>query len=191
MGIDIDDTNARFRAFKSLYWAPRWTSVNLAVFDAVRPMSLPYYDNRMCEFICTVPESMLKNRSLQIAYIKKRAPDLAKITWQDQRPFNLNNYHRNKVPYNLPYRAIHKMGRILNGLMGRPYVQRNWELQFLGKENLNQLEKRIFRPSFNTFIPKNLISKYYHSFIDGNTVQNAHPLSMLLTLSEFYTNTKQ
>ena len=94
--IQIENTNAKLRAFKSLYWAPRWTSVNLAVFESKLPITLPYYDNRMCEFICTVPEKYLANRQLQIAYIKRKAPELAKITWQEQKPFNLNNYQWNK-----------------------------------------------------------------------------------------------
>ena len=63
----------------------------------------------MCEFICTIPEAYLKNRQLQIAYIKTRAPQLAKIEWQDQRPFNLTNFHLNKTPYNLPYKIANKL----------------------------------------------------------------------------------
>jgi len=50
------NANGQIRAFKSLYWAPRWTTTNLSIFEAVRPISLPYYDNRMCAFICTIPE---------------------------------------------------------------------------------------------------------------------------------------
>jgi rhodanese-related sulfurtransferase len=88
--IDIPNSaNARIRAFKSMYWAPRWTSVNLSIFESVKPVTLPYYDNRMCEFVCTVPERYLAGRNIQIEYIKRRAPKLAKISWQDHRPFNL------------------------------------------------------------------------------------------------------
>ena len=67
--IDIDySANARIRAFKSLYWAPRWTTVNLSVFEANRPISLPYYDDRMCEFICTIPEEYLKDGLNSVKY---------------------------------------------------------------------------------------------------------------------------
>src|SRR5690606_8233157 len=111
--IKIDNLSAKVRAFKSLTWVPRWTSVSLAVFEAAHPYKLPYYDDRMCEFICTVPEEYLADRKLQIAYIKQQSPALAKITWEAERPFNLYNFQNNKVPYNLPYRVSNKLERII------------------------------------------------------------------------------
>jgi len=68
----------------------------LSIFENYKPITLPYYDNRMCEFICTIPEDYLKGRQLQIAYIKQRNPDLAKLTWQDKRPYNLYNYQKRR-----------------------------------------------------------------------------------------------
>lgn len=183
--IDIDDTNAKLRAFKSLYWAPRWTSVNLSIFNSVKPISLPYYDDRMCEFICRIPEEFLQDRKIQIAYIKARAPGLAKVNWQDQRPFNLYNYHNNKVPYNLPYRIKNKIGRILSNLSGRPYVQRNWELQFLGVDNMEKLKDQLFCKPKDGFIPEGVIHKYYESFAKNSKLLYAHPINMLLVLSKF------
>jgi hypothetical protein len=183
--ISIDDTNAKLRAFKSLYWAPRWTSVNLSVFESQHPISLPYYDDRMCEFICTLPEAYLNNRQLQIAYIQTHAPKLAKITWQDQRPFNLNTYHLNKTPYNVPYKVYHKLERIVKASIGQPYIQRNWELQFLGEENKSQMEHQLFNQDLEAWVPKELISHYFESFYDRETLANAHPMNMLLVLSKF------
>ncbi len=151
--INIDHVGAKMRAFKSLYWAPRWTSTNLAVFSEIRPMSIPYYDNRMCEFICSIPEEYLAHRKLQIAYIKLRSKDLAKITWQDQKPYNLYNYHRNKSPQNLPYRVINKLQREANKLLGDPLIQRNWELQFVGTDNEQKLESYLFGPHLKKLIP--------------------------------------
>ncbi|MEP5934969.1 MAG: asparagine synthetase B family protein, partial [Winogradskyella arenosi] len=136
-----NNANARVRAFKSMYWAPRWTSVNLSVFASVHPITLPYYDSRMCEFICTVPERYLANRQIQIAYIKQHMEAVAKVTWQDQRPFNLLNYHYNKTPWNLPYRVYDKLKRSLHP---NAYIMRNWELQFLGAQNANHLEQYLF-----------------------------------------------
>ena len=49
--IQIDNVSARIRAFKSLYWAPRWTSINLLFFDCLGEVVVPYYSNRMCEFM--------------------------------------------------------------------------------------------------------------------------------------------
>lgn len=183
--ISINDTNARLRAFKSMYWAPRWTSVNLCVFKSKHPITTPYYDNRMCQFICTIPESYLKGRQLQLAYIKAKAPDLATITWQDQRPFNITNYHLNRTPYNLPYRVTNKIKRSLKTIIGNPYVQRNWELQFLGRLNKQKLEQYLFDDNFNRWIPKETVQHQYNSFCNGNAVWHAHAVSMLLTLSVF------
>src|SRR5690606_4545725 len=174
---------AQIRAFKSLYWAPRWTSVNLYVFEAVRPISLPYYDNRMCEFICSVPEKYLGGRQIQIAYIKKRIPELAKLTWQAQRPFNLYNYQSNKFPWNLPYRVINKTQRMMTL---KPYIQRNWELQFLGEGNQKQLEYQLFENiKMNAIIPKKLTEEFYQKFKSIDSVDYSHAVSMLLVFSLF------
>lgn len=184
--IDIPQSaNAQIRAFKSLYWAPRWTSVNLAVFENIHPITLPYYDNRMCEFICTVPEDFLKSRQLQIAYIKTKNPKLAKVTWQDQRPFNLTNYKYNTVPYNLPYRLFSKVKRMTNKAMGKPYVMRNWELQFLGKENQEQLERHIYSKAFLNWIPEHMVKQVMNDFYKSPEPRTAHPINMLLVLKAF------
>lgn len=176
--------NARIRAFKSLYWAPRWTSTNLSIFSSVCPIFLPYYDNRMCEFICSVPERHLAGRQIQIEYIKLRAPALAKIPWQQHRPFNLYNYPLNRVPFNLPYKVYDKVKRMVNP---KKFIQRNWELQFLGTENDAQLRKWLFeQASFKNIVPESIVKKYYDRFKTVDQVFYSHPVSMLLTLSLFY-----
>lgn len=182
-GIEIENTSAKIRAFKSLYWAPRWTSTNLSVFEKKRPISMPYFDDRMCEFICTIPEEYLADRKLQIAYIKQQNLEVAKITWQSEKPFNLYNFHVNKLPYNLPYRIFNKLQREVKSLIGKPFIQRNWELQFLGKENKKQLENFLFDDDFQKLVPKNVIEDIYHKFEMDDQVKYSHPVSMLLTLS--------
>lgn len=184
--LDIDvpnSANARIRAFKSLYWAPRWTAVNLSVYESVRPVTVPYFDNRMCEFVCTVPEKYLAKRQIQIEYLKRSAPDLARIPWQEHRPFNLYNYQWDKAPYNWPYRAVSKLKRMINP---KKVIERNWELQFLGKENEQHIRKYLFNnPRFSAWIPKKLTEKFYQNFLGSNPVKNSHPVSILLTLSIF------
>ncbi|WP_179348638.1 asparagine synthase-related protein [Winogradskyella pacifica] len=184
--IDIPNSaNARIRAFKSLFWAPRWTSVNLAVFASKHPVTLPYYDQRMCEFICTVPEAFLANRELQIAYIKKRAPKLAKITWQEQRPFNLYTYPKNKIPYNLPYRITNKMERVFQEILGKKYVERNWELQFLGVSNEKKLYDCLSHKNFSDFISKDIVDDAYYGLQTKTPLIYAHQVNMLLVLAQF------
>ena len=180
--IKIDNLSAKVRAFKTSQWAHRWTTTNLSVFEAANPISLPYYDDRMFEFICTIPESFLADRQLQIAHLKQDKA-LSKITWHEQKPFNLTNFHLNKSPYNLPYRISNKLKRVFNGIIGNPHISRNWELQFLGKENDEQLKKYLFSESFLDFIPKPVVQSIYDKFKNVDTVYYSHPTSMLLTFA--------
>lgn len=184
--IKIENTSAKVRAFKSMSWAPRWTSVNLCVFEAAHPIELPYYDERMCEFICTVPEEYLADRLLQIEYIKKQSPAVAKITWEAVRPYNLYNYQNNKPPNNLPYRIVNKLKRTVKGKIGKPYIQRNWELQFLGMKNDEKLQEHFFVENLHPFLSKELLARFYNNFKTKDMVEYSHPLSMLLTLAVWY-----
>lgn len=183
--IKIDNLSAKVRAFKTTQWAHRWTTTNLSVFKEVHPIHLPYYDDRMCQFVCTVKEDYLANRKMQIAHLQQDK-GLSNITWQDHRPFNLNNYKKNKLPYNLPYRVINKLKRELKSVKGNPYVQRNWELQFTGKENESLLTSYLFNSSFNKLIPETLTKEIYNCFKTKDSVYYSHPVSMLLTLSLWY-----
>ncbi|SRX55339.1 asparagine synthase-related protein [Aequorivita sp. CIP111184] len=186
--IEIENPSSKLRAFKSLYWAPRWTSVNLSVFEAIHAITLPYYDDRMCEFICTIPEEYLADRKLQIAYIKQQSPALARITWQDHKPFNLFTFEKNKAPHNLPYRIGSKLKREVKNKMGKPYIQRNWELQFLGMENDEKLQEQLFSENLHPFISKPLLARFYNNFKTVDAVKYSHPLSMLLTLKVWDNN---
>ena len=183
--IAIEDTNARLRAFKSKYSAPRWASVNLSIFENRKPITLPYYDNRMCEFICTIPEDYLKDRQLQIAYLKKRNPELARLTWQDKRPYNFYTYQNPKTLRTFTYKVGNKLKRMVQQISGRPYIQRNWELQFLGEDNRNHLERVLDNNKLSGFIPDVLVKKYISDFYNLNPLQNAHALNMLIVLAKF------
>lgn len=181
--IKIDNANARLRAFKSKYYVPRWTQVNMQVFSSVTEVFAPYFTDAMCNFICTVPEQFLKGRRIQIEYLKRQSPGLAKITWQAQRPFNLYSYHWNKAPWNLPYRIFDKVKRTT---IRREFIERNWELQFLGVENNKQLRKNLFySEESNDFISAEIKTEFLKKFYEKDAVNYSHPLSMLLTLSKF------
>ena len=183
--IKIDNSNAKIRAFKSMYWAPRWTSINLSVFARNKEIHLPYYDNRMCQFICEIPESLLNNRQIQIEYIKKTNIAVAKIVWQDAKPFNLFNHHLAKTHLRLPFRIFDKLKREFENFQGKKFVQRNWELQFLGKENKEKLVFHLFSEEFTKVIDVSLIQDYCNLFYKTDQVYYSHSLSMLLTLSNF------
>ena len=188
--IKIENISARLRAFKSLYWAPRWTSINLSIFEKKHEISLPFYEDAMCEFICTIPEEILADRKVQIEYIKRTNPSIAKILWQDAKPFSLYNYNLAKFPYNLPYRVLNKSKRIFESLLGKKFVQRNWELQFLGKENKRKLASYILSDNFNKQVNKELVEKFMTLFYKNNSLYYSHAISMLLTLSVYFKKTE-
>ncbi|MBR9845532.1 MAG: asparagine synthetase B family protein [Algicola sp.] len=180
--IKIDNVSAKVRAFKTTHWAHRWTSTNLLIFENAHSINLPYYDNRMCEFICTIPEEYLADRKLQLAHLKTDNA-LASITWHDQKPFSIKNYKYNKVPYNLPYRVADKLKRELKGAFGNPHIQRNFELQFLGKDNDKKLRQYLYETSYLDFIPETIITSFYDKFKNEDYVKYSHSVSQLLTLS--------
>lgn len=185
--IDIVNVSAKVRAYKTSQWAHRWTTTNLKVFEAAHPITLPYYDDRMIKFICTVPEAHLADRRLQLAHLRQYK-ELAQITWQAEKPFNLINCKYNKAPYNRPYRVLNKLQRKAQEVFGNPYIQRNWELQFLGEANECAIKRYVFDAEFNNFIPKEIVQEVYEQFKKTDAIHYAHPLSMLLTLSVWYKN---
>ena len=182
-GIDIKEANPKLRAFKSLYYVPRWTCANLEIFQDFGPNLIPYFDNRMCEFICTIPEKWLSGRKIQIEYLKRKSSALARITWQSHKPFNLYNYKWDKVPLNLPYRFIHKIKRTLSKDLT---IQRNWELQFLGDDNEAHLEKHLLNHrSFHQLIPRHIAKEFFQKFKSENRLTYYNSTTMMLTLSMF------
>jgi len=185
--INIDHPSARMRAFKSLYWAPRWTSINLSIFKRAGEIILPYYSDEMCQFICTVPERYLEGRTIQIEYIKKNCPEAAQISWQKFYPLNLYNYQQFNHPHYYIIRAVRKAKRILQQYFSKSpdLITRNWELQFLGEQNFTELKKNLLKNNkFNKLIPQTIIRKYLDKF-QANPVKYATPISMLLALAVF------
>jgi asparagine synthetase B (glutamine-hydrolysing) len=182
--IDIRESNPRLRAFKSWTHAIRWASTNLELFRQFGPNLYPYMDNRMVEFICTVPEKWLAGRRIQIEYLKMRSPELARIPWQSHLPFNLYTYGMDRTPFNIPYRAYKKMGLILSG---KRKTTRNWEIQFTGRENERRLSDMITGDAgFNGWVEPGLSNRFLENFLENRTPEHYHPVSMLLTLSAFH-----
>ena len=185
--IEIQNANARLRAYKSMYSVGRWTMPNLAFFYHFRPVSLPFFDDRMCRFICTVPEKHLAGRRIQIEYLKRYGPKFATIPWQDKEPYNLYNLHKHRTLAHLPWRIVNKAKEVINErVLGKGLVQRNWEIQFLGPKNSQHLEAWLFEnEKLNQFVAPSVVEKYYKLFREGDSVFWSHPVSMLLTLSVF------
>ena len=182
--INIEDSSSKIKAIKIESYSKNWTSTNLQVFNHFIPTFAPYHDERICSFICSIPEDYLKNRKMQIAYIKQKSPSLAKIPWQAY-DLNLYQYKLFKTFY-FPRRVFRLLKRNINHkIFKKPKpIIRNWELQFLNGKNKKHLEKWLFNnSSFNDLVPNDLVLKYYKKFSDGDKVNYSHIISMLLTLS--------
>lgn len=185
--IEIDHPAARIRAFKSLHWAPRWTATNLKSFQHYKPVSLPYFSEAMCKFICTVPEVLLQCRKIQIEYLKRKAPELARVPWQTYAPYNLTDFHRYHTLPDWPRRLINRLWMELNQRFGRRTVYENWQLQLSGKANTDRLLEFVTgTPDFLSFISEDVFQQVHSGFQNGPSKQYAHPLSMLLTLAALF-----
>ena len=92
------------------------------------------------------------------------------------------------MPYNLPYKVANKLKRELNRLIGKPYIQRNWELQFLGQDNGRNLRTVLQHSKLNDWIGKHLLNEYVESFYSKNPLEYAHGINMLLVLAKFHEN---
>lgn len=188
--IKIEEPNAKIRAFKSLQWAPRWANSNLKVFSHKKDIILPYYDKSMLEFISSVPEKILDKRRIQIEYIKNNSFELSSIPWQE---YDLNLYqYQNFNSLYFPRRVFRYSKRIIREkiMKKNKIIQRNWELQFIGKKNEDKLKEWLFETEeIKNIIPMKILKKYYTNFKEVDPIKYSHPISMLLTLavwSKFY-----
>lgn len=185
--IEIDHPAARIRAFKSLHWAPRWTATNLQSFQHYGQAALPYFNEAMCKFICTVPESLLQGRKIQIEYLKRYAPALARVPWQTYAPYNLNNFKRYHTLPDWPRRLANRLWMELNHCFGKRTVHENWQLQLSGQANNGRLLEFVKGASgFLSFVSEDVFNQTHSGFQRGPSKQYAHPLSMLLTLAALF-----
>jgi hypothetical protein len=138
---DVADPDFRVKAFKTENWSFRWTLASIRMFQGAAFPRLPFYDNRLSDFFRTVPSEFVRGRRLQIAYLKRVAPELARIRWQVYDA-DLYSYHRFHS-WHLPKRAVKKAWRLI---ARRSVIQRNWEVQFLHEQGQAGLVAHLVRP---------------------------------------------
>ena len=78
----ITDPDFRMKAFKVDAWCFRWTAAGLRAYQLGAFPKLPFYDTRVADLFCTLPTDYVRGRRLQVEWLKRYAPDLARITWQ-------------------------------------------------------------------------------------------------------------
>jgi asparagine synthase (glutamine-hydrolysing) len=177
----IDDPDFRVKAFKTDQWSFRWTTASLRMFQAAAFPRLPFYDTRMADFFCTVPSEFVRGRRLQIDYLKRFAPDLARVPWQvyDANLFRYQHFNT----WHLPKRAIKKVWRMARR---RPVVERNWEVQLLSEQGRQGLDRWLVQPGLrlhDLVAPAkvcSLIDAFYAAPLKEG---RGYTISMLLTFS--------
>jgi asparagine synthase (glutamine-hydrolysing) len=178
----IDEPDFRVKAFKTEQWSFRWTSASLRMFQPGAFPRLPFYDNRMVDFSCTLPTRFVGGRRLQIEYLKRYHPDIARITWEvsDSSLF----YYQYYDTWLLPKRAWKKFWRVVSG---RRHIGRNWEVQFLNSKGKSGLHEWLLRQGLkiHEFISPRLIKSLIDELFIQPTAANGYALSQLLTFSSW------
>jgi asparagine synthase (glutamine-hydrolysing) len=177
----IEDTDFRVKAFKTDQWSFRWTTASLRMFQPAAFPRLPFYDTRMADFFCTVPSRFVAQRRLQIDYLKRFAPDLARLTWQvhDANLFRFDRFNS----WLLPKRALKKARRLITG---KHVVERNWEVQFLNGAGQDGLAHWLLRPGLrlHQFVAPAAIQALVDAFYAAPFEhKRGYSVSMLLTFS--------
>ncbi len=137
----VECPDFRVKAFKTDYWSFRWTMTSIRMFQSAASPRLPFYDTRLADFFCGLPSAFVRERGLQVDYLKRHAPDLARIKWQ---PYDADLYtYKYWNSLLLPKRALKRVRRAVSRTKA---VRRNWEVQFLSRAGRAGLERWLLRP---------------------------------------------
>lgn len=176
----IEDPDFKIKALKTELWSFRWTMASIRMYQPGSFPLLPFYDPRLVDFICTVPTEFVKDRKLQVEYLKRYAPDLARIPWQ---VYDANLYwYRYFNSLLLPKRALKKT---LRKLSRKPVIQRNWEVQFLSPGGRENLESHLLSDGLKILelTPRKEIENLLERFYASPTPADGYTVSMLLTFA--------
>lgn len=178
---DIADADFRVKAFKTEQWSARWTTASLRMYQAAVWPRLPFYDTRLGDFFATVPTEFVAGRRLQIDYLKRFAPDLAAVKWQESGSSLFKTGQPD--PMAVIRRGFNKGRRILTG---RRVIESNWEVQFLNESGRRGLEQWLLRPGLrlHEFVAPRTVETLLASFHAAPRVdKRGYTVSMLLTFS--------
>ena len=183
----LDEPDFVIKALKVEQYGARMVSASLRMFQSAAFPRLPFYDTRLTDFFCTVPTAFVAGRRLQIDHLKRHAPDLARVPWQETGRDLFSDV--GFTPLALPGRAARKAGRFLTG---RRVIERNWEVQFLGDAGRAALRDWLLRPGrrLHDLVPVAAIGDLLNTFERdpwgerrGAAPKPAYAVSQLLTLS--------
>lgn len=177
----IADPDFRVKAFKTEQWSFRWSLTPIRVFQSAAQPRLVFYDARLADFFCTVPSQYVAGRRLQIDYLKRYSPDLARIPWQvyDADLFTYQHFNT----WLLPRRALKKAWRVITR---QKVIERNWEVQFLCQVGRRGLQEWLLRPGLrlHAFVSPGALSELLDEFYRAPlTPGRGYAIAMLLTFS--------
>ncbi len=182
---EANDADFRFKMLKTDQWSARWTTTSVRMFQAAAFPRLPFYDARLVDFFCTVPTEFVAGRGLQLDYLRRHAPDLARIPWQvtGQNLFHDGDETAADALRRATRRGLRLWRRVVRG---RPLVERNWEVQFAGAEGHAGLTHWLLRPglALHQFVEPAAIEGLLAAFRrNPYTDKRAYTVSMLLSFS--------
>lgn len=176
----IEDADFQVKAVKTVQWAFRWTLPSIRMYQPAAVPRLPFLDAAMMDFFCTVPTWMVRGRRLQIEYLKRFAPRLARIRWQ---AYDANLFHyQNFNTWQVPRRAWQKLMRAVRA---RPTISRNWEVQFRSPGQFRNLENLLVRREslLLDLVPREKVQSLLNEFRNAPSAGNGYTISMLATFS--------
>lgn len=177
----IRDPDFRIKAFKTDQWSFRWTLASVRAYRPAATPRLPFYDTRLADLFCRVRSEYMRGRRLQIEYLKRHAPDLARVPWQVRGTDLFGGRWADARA-----RARRAAGKAARALTGRRILQRNWEVQFAEGPGRRALEDRLLGPDapIHDHVPagevRSLLERLYARPGDGGL---GYQVSMLLTFA--------
>jgi hypothetical protein len=177
----LQDPDFRLKALKIETYVFRWSLASLRMYQPGAFPLLPFFDPRFYDFFSTIPTSYVAGRRLQVAYLKRYAPNLARVPWQAYYDANLYEYlHFNT--WLLPRRAVNKLRRLLSN---QRVIERNWEVQFLNPRGSQGLQDWLLTPGLklHNYIPQAKLAAFLRDFFNAPYAANGYAASMLLTFS--------
>lgn len=177
----IKNPDLRIKAYKTDNWSFRWTLSGTRMYQAGAMPVLPFYDKNVVDVLTNIPVALLKERGLQIEYLKKYHRDLAKVAWQE---YGTNLFlYKTINNRNLFYRAYHKVKR---NITSGKFITRNWELFYLNEEGRQQLEKALLgNDKLTEIVGRDKVKGFINEFYNNPTRDNGYTMSMLHTFARF------
>lgn len=176
----LPDRQLAARAYKTDQWSVRWTLASLRTYQLACYPRLPFYDLRLADPVAGMPAEYVHGRRIQLEYLRRHAPDLARIVWQGTGTDLLHLRH-----WRLRTLPVRLLRRARRGLTGRPPIERNWEVQLAGERGREGLERWLTRPGLrlHELVAQRDAAGLVERLRSRRDPADGYRVSMLLTLS--------